>query len=102
MQFMYFKSNCQSCHPKRYCHHQVQCGRKVAEVFLDAGQKYLGEINQGQFLNSERILQYLCCGVLVNSFQFLATCLLAEVPDGHGVQYFLQTPDKEEYEGICS
>ena len=32
-----------------YCH-QVQCGRKVAEVFLDAGQKYLGEINQGQIL----------------------------------------------------
>ena len=28
-------------------YHQVQCGRKVAEVFLDAGQKYLGEINQG-------------------------------------------------------
>ena len=52
MKFMYFKSNCQSCHPKRYCH-QVQCGRKVAEVFLDAGQKYLGEINQGQFLPAE-------------------------------------------------
>ena len=32
----------------------------------------------------------------------LATWFLAEVPDGHGVQYFLQTPDKEEYEGICS
>ena len=32
--------------------------------------------------------------------KFLATFLLAEVPDGHGVQYFLQTPDQEEYEGI--
>ena len=99
---MYFKSNCQSCHPKRYCH-QVQCGRKVAEVFLDAGQKYLGEINQGQFLPAEEFCNiYAALCFACERLKFLATCLLAEVPDGHGVQYFLQTPDKEEYEGICS
>ena len=30
------------------CLFKFNCGQKVAEVFLDSGQKYFGEINEGR------------------------------------------------------
>ena len=67
--FLIFK-----CSFMRKCLFKFKCGQKVAEVFLDSGQKYFGEINEGR-------IGRMKCFCLIKIFDYnkhlQASCLTA-------------------------
>ena len=62
------------CSFMRKCLFKFKCGQKVAEVFLDSGQKYFGEINEGR-------IGRMKCFCLIKIFDYnkhlQASCLTA-------------------------